>query len=52
MQSTSISAPLTLLMAEIIRDACSSGHRWFDFNPSGGLEGVANRSRPALARAL
>ncbi len=25
---------------EAIRNACESGYRWFDFNPSGGHEGV------------
>jgi len=29
-----------LLMHEIIRNACEQGYHWFDFNPSGGLEGV------------
>lgn len=33
--------PVNLLMAEIIRHACTAGLRWFDFNPSGGHEGVA-----------
>jgi len=32
--------PVNALMAEIIRNACESGYRWFDFNPSGGLQGV------------
>jgi hypothetical protein len=32
--------PVHLLMHEIIRDACMRGERWFDFNPSGGHEGV------------
>jgi hypothetical protein len=32
--------PSNLLMYEAIRDACTRGFSWFDFNPSGGLEGV------------
>jgi hypothetical protein len=32
--------PVTLLLYEIIRNACKKGYTWFDFNPSGGLEGV------------
>ncbi len=32
--------PVHLLMHEIIRDACARGGKWFDFNPSGGHEGV------------
>ena len=28
------------LMFEVIRDAYATGHTWFDFNPSAGLEGV------------
>lgn len=32
--------PVNLLMYEAIRDAAESGFRWFDFNPSGGLDGV------------
>ena len=33
--------PVHLLMREIIHAACQSGFTWFDFNPSGGLAGVA-----------
>lgn len=33
--------PVHLLMHEAIEHACESGHAWFDFNPSGGHEGVA-----------
>ena len=29
-----------LLLSTAIEDACRSGFRWFDFNPSGGLKGV------------
>lgn len=32
--------PAVLLMHECIRHACENGFRWFDFNPSGGHEGV------------
>jgi hypothetical protein len=32
--------PVNLLMYETIKDACECGYRWFDFNPSGGHEGV------------
>ncbi|MHB8840627.1 MAG: lipid II:glycine glycyltransferase FemX [Candidatus Aquicultor sp.] len=32
--------PETLVMYEAIKDACERGYSWFDFNPSGGHEGV------------
>lgn len=32
--------PVNLLVYEIIKDACDKGYAWFDFNPSGGHEGV------------
>jgi len=32
--------PVNLLIYEAIRDAAERGFRWFDFNPSGALEGV------------
>ncbi len=32
--------PNNLLYAEIIRDVCEQGYKYFDFNPSGGHEGV------------
>ena len=32
--------PVNLLMYEAIRDAAGRGFKWFDFNPSGGLDGV------------
>jgi predicted N-acyltransferase len=32
--------PVNLLIYEAARAACDDGYRWFDFNPSGGLEGV------------
>jgi len=32
--------PVNLLMYEVIKHACQQGYSWFDFNPSGGHEGV------------
>ena len=32
--------PVNLLYHDVIRDAVERGFRWFDFNPSGSLEGV------------
>lgn len=32
--------PVNLLVHDAALDACERGYRWFDFNPSGGLEGV------------
>jgi len=32
--------PVNLLMCEIIKNSCEGGYAWFDFNPSGGHEGV------------
>jgi hypothetical protein len=32
--------PVNLLMYEVIKHACEQGYSWFDFNPSGGHEGV------------
>jgi hypothetical protein len=32
--------PNDLLQAKLIEDAAESGYRWYDFNPSGGHEGV------------
>jgi len=32
--------PVNLLVYSAVRDACGAGYRWFDFNPSGGLDGV------------
>lgn len=37
--------PVNLLMQEAIRDACGRGAAWFDFNPSGGHEGVRQFKR-------
>ena len=30
-----------LILHQAMRDACEKGYRWFDFNPSGGHQGVA-----------
>ncbi len=32
--------PVNLLMYEVIKHACEHGYSWFDFNPSGGHQGV------------
>jgi hypothetical protein len=32
--------PVNLLMYEAVKNACEQGYTWFDFNPSGGHEGV------------
>lgn len=32
--------PVNLLMHEVIKNSCEHGYQWFDFNPSGGHEGV------------
>lgn len=32
--------PVNLLMYEIIKHSCQESYHWFDFNPSGGHEGV------------
>ena len=42
--------PVHLLLSDVIEDACERGYRWFDFNPSGPLEGV--RAFTDAARAL
>jgi hypothetical protein len=46
------SHPAHLLVTEAIKHACSNGFRWFDFNPSGGLEGVAHFKRGFGATTL
>jgi CelD/BcsL family acetyltransferase involved in cellulose biosynthesis len=33
--------PSNLVVAKAIEDGCERGFKWFDFNPSGGHEGVA-----------
>ena len=37
--------PWYLLMNQITKDACKGGYRWFDFNPSGGHEGVIKNKK-------
>jgi hypothetical protein len=44
--------PVHLLMYEVIQDACEHGYTWFDFNPSGGNEGVQNFKKGFGADAL
>jgi hypothetical protein len=44
--------PVNLLIYEIIKDACDNGYRRFDFNPSGGLEGVKAFKRSFGAEEL
>ncbi len=44
--------PVHLLMHRAMRDAAESGRDWYDFNPSGGLEGVAHFKRGFGAQAL
>ncbi|MDX6498804.1 MAG: hypothetical protein QOG23_2064 [Blastocatellia bacterium] len=39
------SHPVHLLVTEAIEDSYKEGFRWFDFNPSGGLEGVEHFKR-------
>ena len=44
--------PVHRLMYVAMRDAAARGAHWFDFNPSGGLEGVARFKRGFGTRAL
>jgi len=44
--------PATLLLTEVILDACRQGYRWFDFNPSGGHPGVEQFKARFGARSL
>lgn len=37
--------PVHYVLYEAIRHACESGYRWFDYNPSGGHEGVRSFKR-------
>lgn len=34
--------PVNFMVSEIIKNACENGCQWFDYNPSGGHEGVKN----------
>lgn len=44
--------PVNLLMYEAIKYACKQGYSWFDFNPSGGHEGVKAFKKSFGAEAL
>ncbi len=44
--------PMHLLLREAIQHACQQEIRWFDFNPSGGNEGVDSFKRGFGAEAL
>lgn len=44
--------PVNLLMYEVIKDASERGSKWFDFNPSGRLEGVMAFKRSFGAQAI
>ncbi len=37
--------PVLLMVKEALHHACEGGYAWFDFNPSGGHEGVARFKR-------
>jgi len=44
--------PSTLLVNEIVKDACQNGYPLFDFNPSGGHQGVVVWKKSFGTRAL
>ncbi|MBW4643034.1 MAG: GNAT family N-acetyltransferase [Goleter apudmare HA4340-LM2] len=44
--------PVNILMYESIKSACEQGYSWFDFNPSGGHEGVKEFKKRFGAEAL
>ena len=44
--------PANLLQAQLIEDAYRNGFWWYDFNPSGGLEGVEKFKTSFGARKL
>ena len=44
--------PVTLLLYEVIKNACEKGYVWFDFNPSATLEGVKAFKERFGAQAL
>jgi len=44
--------PVNLLVYSAVHDACARGFRWFDFNPSGGFEGVRQFKRSFGAEEL
>lgn len=41
-----------LLQYEIIKDACTKGYWWYDFNPSGGHEGVRRFKKGFGAKSM
>lgn len=44
--------PVNLLIYEAIKNACKEGYEWFDFNPSGGHEGVKSFKKSFGAQSL
>lgn len=44
--------PVNLILYTAIKDACTNGYLFFDFNPSGGLEGVKKFKRSFGAKSL
>jgi CelD/BcsL family acetyltransferase involved in cellulose biosynthesis len=44
--------PMNLLFSELIRETRAAGYRWFDFNPSAGMEGVRRFKEGFGARPL
>jgi lipid II:glycine glycyltransferase (peptidoglycan interpeptide bridge formation enzyme) len=44
--------PVNMLMSEAIKTACEEGYTWFDFNPSGGHQGVKAFKESFGAQAL
>lgn len=44
--------PANLVMYEAIKHACEKGYTWFDFNPSGGHEGVKTFKKRFGAKAF
>jgi hypothetical protein len=44
--------PVNLLMYEVIKNACERRYSWFDFNPSGGHEGVKSFKRSFGTEAI
>jgi hypothetical protein len=44
--------PVNLLVYEVIKDACERNYLWFDFNPSGGHEGVKSFKKSFGAKPI
>ncbi|HET9606654.1 MAG TPA: GNAT family N-acetyltransferase [Nitrospira sp.] len=44
--------PVNMLLSEVIRDAANNQYTWFDFNPSGGHEGVRAFKKSFDAKAV